>query len=349
METESILQNSDNTVGLHAPEIPDQTGPWFNSNQLKISEVNSQNKIVLVDFWTYSCVNCLRTLPYIKKWNAKYASMGLVIIGVHTPEFEFEKDSKNVSAFIKKEGIDYPVVMDSDYEIWNSFANHYWPRKYLIDTKGIIRLDHAGEGAYKETESTIQSLLKEVSGVSLPSLVEETHHHITQGAVCYPTTAELYAGYLRGIVGNSGGFVQDQIHIYKAPEIDSFEDGKIYLEGDWVSKNEYLVHHRNVEEPTDFVAILYHGLEVNAVMKSASGRLTRVLVQRDGQPLEPTFAGKDVVFDDSGLTYIDVDEPRLYNIIKDGENGKHILKLSPLHEDFQLFAYTFGGCADENK
>lgn len=346
MDSETILQRSDNTVDLHAPEIPDQSGPWFNSNQLKISELNSHNKIVLIDFWTYSCINCLRTLPYIKKWHEKYSAMGLVIIGVHTPEFEFEKDSKNVSAFIKKEGIAYPVVMDNDYKIWNSFANRYWPRKYLIDTKGIIRLDHAGEGGYKETEGMIQSLLKEVTGTSLPGMEEEKHQHIAQGSVCYPMTAELYAGYLRGVIGNNGGFVQDQIHVYQSPEIDQYEDGKLYLEGDWVSKNEFLVHHRNVEEPTDFVAILYHGLEVNAVMKSASGKVTRVLVQRDGKPLEKVFAGEDIKFDGSGLTYIDVDEPRLYNLIKDGEYGKHVLKLSPLHEDFQLFAYTFGGCAE---
>ncbi len=346
MDSETILQRSDNTVGLAAPEIPDQSGPWFNSNQLKISELNSENKLVLIDFWTYSCVNCLRTLPHIKKWHEKYSSMGLVIIGVHTPEFEFEKDSKNVSDFIKKEAIAYPVVMDNDYKIWNSFANRYWPRKYLIDTKGIIRLDHAGEGSYKETESSIQNLLKELSGISLPSIEENHHQHVAQGSVCYPMTAELYVGYLRGVIGNRGGFVQDQIHVYQSPEIDQYEDGKLYLEGDWVSKNEYLVHHRNAEEPTDFISILYHGLEVNAVMKSASGKVTRILVQRDGKPLEKVFAGKDIEFDGSGLTYVDVNEPRLYNLIKDGEYGKHILRLSPLHEDFQLFAYTFGGCAE---
>ncbi len=341
-----MVQKADNTVGLHAPELPEISGPWFNSNQLKIAELNSQNKIVLIDFWTYSCVNCLRTLPYLKKWHEKYSSMGLIIIGVHTPEFEFEKESKNVSSFIKKEGINYPVVMDNDYKIWHSFANRYWPRKYLIDTRGIIRLDHAGEGSYKETEAVIQKLLKEVTGESLPSVEEESHQHITQGAVCYPTTPEIYAGYLRGNSGNKDGFVQDQIHIYKSPANEDYEEGKIYLEGDWVSKNEYLVHHRNVEEPTDFIAILYQALEVNAVMKSASGRKTRVLIQRDGQPLNKSFAGADVLFDDSGLTYIDVEEPRLYSLIKEGEFGKHILKLSPLHEDFQLFAYTFGGCAE---
>ena len=346
MDPELILQKSDNTVGLHSPELPEGVGPWFNSAQLQISKLNSENKIVLIDFWTYSCVNCLRTLPYIKKWHEKYSSLGLIIIGVHTPEFEFERESKNVGEFLKKEGILYPVVMDNDYRIWNSFANHYWPRKYLIDTKGIIRLDHAWEGSYKETEAEIQKLLRESSVENLPSIEEELHKHIAQGAVCYPMTPELYAGYLRSVIGNSGGFVQDQIHVYRSPDTDEYADGKLYLEGDWVAKNEYLIHHRDVDAPTDFVAILYHGLEVNAVMKSSSGKVTRVLVQRDGRPLQKAFAGVDVTFDDSGLTYIDVAEPRLYNLVKDGEYGKHILRLSPLHQDFQIFAYTFGGCDD---
>jgi len=344
MKLEDILSRSDNTVGLHSPEIPDSIGPWFNSSQLKIADLNSQKKVVLVDFWTYSCVNCLRTLPYLKKWHEKYLRVGLVIIGVHTPEFEFEKDAKNVSAFIKKEKISYPVVMDNDYKIWNSFANHYWPRKYLIDTKGIIRFDHAGEGSYLETEQAIQKLLREVSLETLPSTEKETHQHISQGAVCYPTTPELYTGYLRGNIGNSEGFVRDQVHIYRAPKVEEYTEGRIFLEGDWVSKNEYLMHHKSVDVPADFIEIIYHGLEVNAVMRSQSGKTTRVLVHRDKRPLEKSFAGEDIIFDNSGLTFTEVNEAKLYNLIKESEYGKHILRLSPIEEDFQIYSFTFGGC-----
>lgn len=335
---------TDNTIGLHSPEIPDQVGPWFNSNPLKISILNSQNRIILIDFWTYSCVNCLRTLPFLKKWHEKYSSLGLTIIGVHTPEFEFEKDKNNVENFLKKEKIDYPVVMDNDYKIWHSFANKFWPRKYLIDPKGIIRLDHAGEGAYEETESRIQELLKTVSSQPLPN-IESEHQHIKPGAVCYPMTAELYAGYYRGRFEQE--IKQDQPKNYQAPETEEYQDGVNYLEGEWVVKNEFLQHARSTSEPADFAAIRYHGLEVNAVLKGGEVERYKIFVTRDGKPLEKQFSGKDIEFDKTGMSFVEVGEPKLYNLVKDKEYGDHILRLASLSPKMQLFAYTFGGCDDE--
>lgn len=339
------LPNPNDLTGIHTPEIPDQTGPWFNSAPLKIANLNNQNKIVLIDFWTYSCINCLRTLPYIKKWHEKYFDIGLIIIGVHTPEFEFEKEPQNVEKFIKKQNVTYPVVMDNEQKIWNSFANRYWPRKYLVDTKGIIRLDHAGEGFYSQTEKKIQELLKEATGAPLPN-VEPEHHHISQGAVCYPMTAELYAGYLRGLIGNESGFVEEKSAFYKSPDFADYHDGKLYLQGNWLAKDEFVQHSRGTSEPDDFVAIRYHGLEVNVVLKSEKSESYQVWIQRDGKSLEKEFAGGDVQFDSEGSSFIEVSEPKLYNIVKDKNQGDHILKLLTLSDQMQLFAYTFGGCAD---
>src|SRR5919107_290699 len=120
-----------------------------------------KGKVVLVDFWTYSCINCIRTLPYLVDWNEKYADKGLVIVGVHSPEFEFEKNVDNVKAAVQKYGIKYPVVQDNDKGTWDAYENRYWPRKYLIDNEGYIRYDHIGEGGYAETEKVIRSLLAE--------------------------------------------------------------------------------------------------------------------------------------------------------------------------------------------
>ena len=142
-----------------APELTG-LGNWFNSEPLTLQGL--REKVVLVDFWTYSCVNCVRTLPYMVDWNAKYADEGLVILGIHTPEFAFEQDADNVRQAIERFGILYPVAQDNDYGTWQAFNNHYWPAKYLIDAQGHIRYVHYGEGDYDQTELAIQQLLAEI-------------------------------------------------------------------------------------------------------------------------------------------------------------------------------------------
>jgi thiol-disulfide isomerase/thioredoxin len=144
-------------------QVPDPisaTAQWLNSPPLTSGDL--RGKVVLVEFWTYGCINCLHTLPYVKAWSAKYSKDGFLVIGVHTPEFTFEKDKGNVERAIRDLGITYPVVMDNQYEIWNAYKNRYWPAQYLMDAQGRIRHQHIGEGAYQETEKMIQSLLAEV-------------------------------------------------------------------------------------------------------------------------------------------------------------------------------------------
>ena len=141
-----------------APELAG-TQAWINSAPLKIQGL--RGKVVLIDFWTYTCINCIRTFPYLKLWHSKYADDGLVIIGVHAPEFQFEHELENVQQAVTNHGISWPVVQDNDFETWRAYQNHYWPTKYLIDKDGIMRYSHVGEGAYAETESQIRALLEE--------------------------------------------------------------------------------------------------------------------------------------------------------------------------------------------
>jgi len=150
--------------GPKAPEII-SNGQWFNSPPLQIS--NLSNQVILLDFWTYSCINCQRTLPYLKAWNEKYQDKGLTIIGVHSPEFEFEKQAKNVQQAINDFNLTYPIVQDNDFATWKAYSNRYWPAKYLIDRNGYIRYTHFGEGEYNETEQAIQELLGEINGFEL--------------------------------------------------------------------------------------------------------------------------------------------------------------------------------------
>ncbi|MDP6455427.1 MAG: redoxin domain-containing protein, partial [SAR202 cluster bacterium] len=184
-----------------APEITNP-GEWINSEPLTLEGLQSEGKVVLIDFWTYTCINCIRTLPFIKEWHEKYADSGLVILGVHTPEFAFEHEYDNVVEAVADFGLEYPIVQDNDFGTWRAFSNRYWPAKYLVDENGFIRYSHFGEGAYEETEMQIRDLLTEagydLEGISANSQPEpqvdpdsiDTDEETAR-------TRELYAGYDR--------------------------------------------------------------------------------------------------------------------------------------------------------
>lgn len=334
----SFLFGSPLGLGVNAPEIPSTT-LWFNSKPLKVKELTRAKKLIMIDFWTYSCVNCLRTLPYLLHWYEKYAQSGLTIIGVHTPEFEFEKDPHNVKDFLEKEGIKYPVVMDNEYRIWDAFANNCWPRKFLIDSKGKIRYDHSGEGDYSETELKIQELLKEINpSLKFDRVVPEIEH-IGDSAVCYPMTPETYCGYSRGILGNPEGYLPDRKYEYHDNE--ERVDGKIYLRGPWVATKQYLSYEENLKDYQDYLALAFHGLELNAVMESDMSQ--EVVVTLDDQAVPKHMRGSDLR-EEKGRTFVLVDQAKMYNIIESKNFGNHVLKLAPINKKFKIYAFTFGGC-----
>ena len=174
-----------------SPELVGISGYLNTDETITIKNLTQQGKVVLIDFWTYTCINCIRTLPYLTSWDEKYRDQGLVIIGVHTPEFGFEKEYENVQDALEKYNIKYPVVQDNDYATWTAFQNRYWPHKYLIDTDGYIRYDHIGEGSYEETEEKIKELLSEI-GRDVQDI--ETTEEVKQSSIPV-RTPELYAGY----------------------------------------------------------------------------------------------------------------------------------------------------------
>ncbi len=245
---------------LHAPEFPNDLR-WFNlpaqAGSKPLSLKDLRGKAVLLDFWTYSCVNCIRTLPHLRAWQEKYAAAGLVVIGVHTPEFEFEKDVSNVGRALKQFDIKYPVVMDSDYQIWSLYANEAWPRKILIDKDGKAAYDHAGEGNYKETEEAIQKALLEINP-KLKLLAVSAEEG--SGGVCLPTTPETYLGTMRGRPGK----------LWRAV-------------GEWKTHQEFIEHERTTEQFEDYLTLQFEGAEVNLVMSSTSERPAKVRVEMDGK------------------------------------------------------------------
>ena len=327
---------------------------WINSQPLTIEEL--RGKVVLVDFWTYTCINCIRTFPYLKLWHSRYADDGLVILGIHTPEFEFEKDYDNVAQATKDNGIIWPVAQDNDYTTWRNYSNQYWPAKYLIDRDGVLRYQHFGEGAYAETEERIRHYLEEAGAdlsddpLVLPS--DQAVDPIFLRTRSAEVTPELYAGYERNYsAALSGGrpYVvqteyfrnQGQVAELKAP--DDPAPHKIYFNGPWLVEAELSKHARRTDGYEDYIALNYSAKSVNAVLTSDSGEPYRVRVTVEGEYLTEQNKGRDVIIGGDGESYLLVIEARLYEVVNNSEyRQRMVLRLSSNSDDFGLFAFTFG-------
>ena len=339
---------------LEAPDLTQISG-WINTEPFSLEE--HRGSVVLIDFWTYTCINCIRTLPYLKDWHAKYADEGLGIVGVHTPEFEFEKKYSNVSDAVAKFDIKYAVVQDNEFGTWRAYNNRFWPAKYLIDKDGFIRYTHFGEGAYVETEKAIRELLAE-SGSAVtriePSLFPEQIRdpNSLTGDAMTSLTRELYGGFERNygalVEGSTPPYVR-QTEYYEKPETTVvYEDPGdhvnhfIYLQGAWNNALESLDHGRVTEAYEDYIAVHFFGTEVNAVIKPKERESYEVRVLIDEMPVPMSLAGSDVMFDEIGNSFVLVNEPKLYNIVRSDSFSDHELRLSSNSRDFSLFAFTFG-------
>ncbi|HZI72334.1 MAG TPA: redoxin family protein, partial [Nitrososphaeraceae archaeon] len=259
----SQFQNIDKSQFRMAPEFTQISGYINTPSNSPLTLSSLKGKVVLVDFWTYTCINCIRTIPYINDWNQKYADKGLIIVGVHSPEFDFEKSYDNVKAAVQKYGIKYPVLLDSDHGTWNAFGNQYWPRDYLIDAQGYIRHDHIGEGGYDQTEKAIQSLLaeraalmgmKEISFNTKPTTINPRSLQsvdLTKG-----TTAEIYLGYYyaRAPLGNPENFKPDQTVPYSIPSNTNFKPDVAYLQGNWKNNPDNM----ELQSDTGRIVLIYY-------------------------------------------------------------------------------------------
>ena len=337
---------------MTVPEIQG-IASWINSEPITFEA--QRGKVVLVDFWTYTCVNCIRTLPFLKAWHEKYADKGLVIVGVHTPEFDFEKDRENVIEATEGFGLGWPIAQDNDFKTWRAFNNRYWPAKYLVDKDGLIRYTHFGEGAYEETELWIRGLLEE-AGVDLSdvsaSTLPEPQHVTDQRAMDRETglTREIYAGFERNysaLLSSAPYVLHQEYYEEEDAEILYTDPGEyrnhfLYLQGLWRNEAERLVHARETENFEDYLALRFYATSVNAVMSPVNGGEYQVRVTLNDEPISPDAAGTDVMFDVDGNGYIVVDSARMYHIVNLPKYESHELKLSSNSPEFSLFAYTFG-------
>ena len=326
---------------------------WINSDPLTLEQL--RGKVVLVDFWTYTCVNCIRTFPYLKLWHSRYADDGLVILGIHTPEFEFEKDYYNVLEATEENGIAWPVAQDNDFETWKAYNNRYWPAKYLIDQDGVIRYDHFGEGHYAVTEQEIRKLLEE-AGADLSDDMEFPEDQSLDPAFLNTmeavVTPELYAGYHRNVNSIFAGlrpYVIQEVYYQSADSVGNFvapldlEPHFIFFHGTWEVGREHIRHGRATQSHEDFLALKYSAKSVNAVLTSHSGEPYQVRITLDGDYLTEENKGADIHIGEDGESYLMVDQPRLYEIIDSPTyTQEQQLRMSSNSSNFGLFAFTFG-------
>jgi thiol-disulfide isomerase/thioredoxin len=291
----------------------------------RISELNADGRVVLIDFWTYTCINCIRTLPYLTAWDREYRDDGLTIIGVHSPEFAFEKDAGNVGDAIERYGIRYPVVQDNELATWSAFGNQYWPAKYLIDADGEVRLVHFGEGGYDETETAIRELLAEAGHSHLGA---DAHPGATETADRDLRTPETYLGTAR-----AQGWVQPPQpgrHVYAPPAPGSLDLNEFAFGGEWKIGDEAATAGDDAT-----VSLSFQARRVFLVLGSP-GKPRGLSVHLDGKPISDDLAGEDV----HGGTAT-IEKQRLYRLVDLPKAGHHELELR-FEPGIEAYAFTFG-------
>lgn len=298
-----------NLSSVQAPEITNPTG-FINTDKISIHDLIGK-KVILIDFWTYSCINCQRTLPYLKAWYAKYKDQGLVIIGIHTPEFEFEKNYNNVANFVKENEITYPVVLDSNYGTWNAYGNQYWPADYLIDKTGKVVDTHFGEGSYDVTEHEIQKLL----GLADTSLVNPNSVAPTQSGLISP---ETYFGSARNQYLGNGKQGQNGIQILTVPVGTNLST--LYLSGKWNFTDQYAESEDSGEK------ILYRFQAKNVYFVAGASNPTKVRILIDGKETQE----------------MTIQNNSLYQIYSNQDFTEHVLEIDIEGAGLQAYTFTFG-------
>lgn len=323
------------TIKLLEPtqKAPELTGTqsWVNSEPLKLSDL--KGKVVIVDFWTYSCINCIRTLPYLNTWYNTYKDDGLVIIGVHTPEFAFEKDINNVKKAAKQYNISYPIVQDNDFKTWRAYNNNYWPAKYIVDKDGYLRYTHFGEGEYDQTEKVIRQLLAE--GKAPSEMPEEKSASVKADNVDFQKieTRETYVGYEREeSQGNKEAIIADKEQTFKEPA--QIENDLFYLVGKWIVGAD----NAKLNAKNGKIIINYKASQANLVM-NGGGKTIKAKVLLDGKLIAPGVRGADVAADGT----VTIKDAKLYGLVDTKDQyERHTLTLEFLDTGVEAFAFTFG-------
>ena len=307
---------------------------WINSAPLTPETL--RGKVVVVDFWTFTCVNWLRTLPYVRAWAAKYGDKGLVVVGVHSPEFSVEKNLDNVRRAVKEMRIDYPVAVDTDFAVWRAVDNAYWPALYVVDAQGRVRFHHFGEGEYERSERVIQELLVEAGAAGVGRELVAVDPRGTEVAADWSEvrSGESYVGYEKAEgFASPGGIARDAPRAYSIPA--KLERNRWALSGEWIVGKEILA----LRKANGRIAYRFHARDLNLVMGGpAGGGPVRYRVLLDGHPPGPAH-GTDVDDQGNGM----VSEPRLYQLIRQPKPIEdRLFEIEFLDRGAEAFVFTFG-------
>jgi Thioredoxin like C-terminal domain/AhpC/TSA family len=306
---------------------------WLNTEPLTPADL--QGRVVLASFGTYTCINWLRSHPYVRAWGDKYASQGLVLVGVQTPEFEFEGDLGNVGRAVRELNVQYPVAVDNDYAVWRAFDNHYWPALYFADAQGRIRHHHFGEGEYEESEMVLQMLLRE-AGADIDQGLVNVEPEGVEAAADWASlgSPETYVGYGRAVgFASPGGFVPDERHRYSAPA--ELRRNQWALGGDWRVGVEPVL----LGEPGGAISFRFHARDLHLVMgPPVAGPPVRFTVRLDGERPGPAH-GIDVDENGNGTA----DYQRMYQLIRQPPPiGDRLFEIEFLDAGVEAYVFTFG-------
>ena len=341
------FQQIDKSQFAKAPEFAQISGYINTPNNSSITLSSLKGKVVLVYIWTYTCINSIRPMPYIDDWNQKYSDNGLVVVGVHSPEFQFAKNYTNVNGAVQRFGITYPVVLDGEHGTWNAYGNNYWPRYYLIDSQGYIRYDHIGEGDYDQIEKSIQSLLAEraaLTGAKEISFNATQTAPIKRGSLYYvdlkqSTTPEIYVGYrtARAPLGNPEGIRPDQTVSYSIPSTTNFKPHIVYLQGEWKNNPDNM----ELQNDTGRIVLVYYGKSVNIIAGGNGSGVVNNDEEKEGAAAAApsnSSLGEDLSPDGN----FRIGGQRLYNLaIHDNYTG-HTIVIDVKGKGFQFYTFTFG-------
>ncbi len=297
---------------------------WINSAPLTTATLTG--KVVLYDFWTYSCINCVRTFPYVRAWYDRYRADGLVVVGVHSPEFDFEKVHSNVIAAVKRLRVTWPVALDDDMTIWRAFKNQYWPADYVADRTGHLRYEHFGEGDYDNTENVLRSLLGVAA--SSPRADRNIKAETASGETVNP---ETYLDVQHGQVD-----VQPGLHVY--PTAKKIVAPNVALEGAWTGSNENIT----AGAAGATIVLGMHAQSVNVVLGTATGRPIDVVVALDGTPVPVKSRGAAIHVDAKGQTVVSVSAPDMYRLVLAPGVEDHELTLAAGQAGLEAYSFTFG-------
>ncbi len=322
------------TQKVQAPEIYGDF--WFNSSPLTVNALHGQ--VILLCFWDYTSESSIELLKLVQEWFLRYEEMGLVVIGIHSPEFSFARDPKFVEASVHRLGLRFPVATDNTLMVRNAYRVQEIPAIYLIERDGGIYFSHAGEGSYERTERAIQSLLREAGfHGELPLLMELSGGVGFLAPSFQRATPMIRTGYIHGSLGNVEGYSPELPAEYS--DTGFYVEGRFYAQGNWLARNDAFEYEGATEE--GYATLRYQGQSVSVVIAARKkGSIVRVL--HDGKPLQSDNAGQDISFDELGNTFVVVNEPKLFHIVQNKTLGDHTMRIIPMEKGISLFSFTFG-------